>query len=100
MRAHAPGGGEKRGTCDHSVVEVVTDGVRFLADSVANELSRQGRRIPVVIHPQVAGGEGMTRPGAREGSRSLRLAGHIRSVAKSDARPACSMPVCVPLTLR
>lgn len=40
-------------TCSHSVVEVVTDDMPFLVDSVTNELSRQNRGIHVVIHPQV-----------------------------------------------
>lgn len=78
------------------LVGVVTDAMPWGAGSVANELSRQGRRIHVMIHPQVAGGEGMTSPRDRKGSGSLLLAGHIRSVAESDARPACSMPVFVP----
>ncbi|MEI5528348.1 hypothetical protein WB388_48245, partial [Streptomyces brasiliscabiei] len=40
-------------TCSHSVVEVVTDDMPFLVDSVTNELTRQGRGIHLVIHPQV-----------------------------------------------
>ncbi|MGO4424635.1 NAD-glutamate dehydrogenase, partial [Streptomyces sp. MCAF7] len=40
-------------TCSHSVVEVVTDDMPFLVDSVTNDLTRQGRGIHVVIHPQV-----------------------------------------------
>ena len=40
-------------TCSHTVVEVVTDDMPFLVDSVTNELTRQGRGIHVVIHPQV-----------------------------------------------
>ncbi|MDN3028704.1 NAD-glutamate dehydrogenase [Streptomyces sp. S.PB5] len=39
--------------CSHSIVEVVTDDMPFLVDSVTNELTRQGRGIHVVIHPQV-----------------------------------------------
>ncbi len=39
--------------CSHSVVEVVTDDMPFLVDSVTNELSRQGRGIHLVVHPQV-----------------------------------------------
>ncbi|NEE31645.1 NAD-glutamate dehydrogenase, partial [Streptomyces sp. SID7982] len=34
-------------------VEVVTDDMPFLVDSVTNELSRQDRGIHLVIHPQV-----------------------------------------------
>ncbi|MDQ3424565.1 MAG: NAD-glutamate dehydrogenase [Actinomycetota bacterium] len=37
----------------HSVVEIVTDDMPFLVDSVTMELSRQGRAIHVVVHPQL-----------------------------------------------
>lgn len=40
-------------TCSHTVVEVVTDDMPFLVDSVTNELSRQDRAIHVVVHPQM-----------------------------------------------
>jgi glutamate dehydrogenase len=36
----------------HSVVEVVTDDMPFLVDSVAMELTRQQRDVHLVIHPQ------------------------------------------------
>ena len=36
----------------HTVVQVVTDDMPFLVDSVSAELSRQGRSIRVVIHPR------------------------------------------------
>jgi glutamate dehydrogenase len=36
----------------HSVVQVVTDDMPFLVDSVSAELSQQGRSIRVVIHPR------------------------------------------------
>ncbi|MDT0445468.1 NAD-glutamate dehydrogenase [Streptomyces johnsoniae] len=39
--------------CSHTVVEIVTDDMPFLVDSVTNELSRQGRGIHLVIHPQI-----------------------------------------------
>jgi glutamate dehydrogenase len=52
-RVHTPTVEENGWTCSHSVVEVVTDDMPFLVDSVTNELSRQGRGIHVVIHPQV-----------------------------------------------
>ncbi|MBM7172299.1 NAD-glutamate dehydrogenase [Streptomyces sp. G44] len=54
VRVHTPTVEENGWTCSHSVVEVVTDDMPFLVDSVTNELSRQGRGIHVVIHPQVA----------------------------------------------
>ncbi|MER7399929.1 NAD-glutamate dehydrogenase [Streptomyces sp. NPDC000151] len=53
VRVHTPSVEENGWTCSHSVVEVVTDDMPFLVDSVTNELSRQGRGIHVVIHPQV-----------------------------------------------
>ncbi|HSV41655.1 MAG TPA: NAD-glutamate dehydrogenase, partial [Nocardioidaceae bacterium] len=37
----------------HTVVEVVTDDMPFLVDSVTMELSRQGRDVHVVVHPQL-----------------------------------------------
>lgn len=36
----------------HSVVQVVTDDMSFLVDSVSAELSQQGRSIRLVIHPR------------------------------------------------
>ncbi|MCF3104538.1 NAD-glutamate dehydrogenase [Streptomyces roseoverticillatus] len=53
VRAHTPTVEENGWTCSHSVIEVVTDDMPFLVDSVTNELSRQGRGIHVVIHPQM-----------------------------------------------
>ncbi|MFE7900566.1 NAD-glutamate dehydrogenase [Streptomyces sp. NPDC057424] len=52
VRVHTPTVEENGWTCSHSVVEVVTDDMPFLVDSVTNELTRQGRGIHVVIHPQ------------------------------------------------
>ncbi|MEU3266542.1 NAD-glutamate dehydrogenase [Streptomyces bacillaris] len=53
VRVHTPTVEENGWTCSHSIVEVVTDDMPFLVDSVTNELSRQGRGIHAVIHPQV-----------------------------------------------
>ncbi|MFE7752223.1 NAD-glutamate dehydrogenase [Streptomyces sp. NPDC057428] len=53
VRVHTPTVDENGWTSSHSVVEVVTDDMPFLVDSVTNELSRQGRGIHLVIHPQV-----------------------------------------------
>ncbi|MGW9498462.1 NAD-glutamate dehydrogenase [Streptomyces prasinus] len=53
VRVHTPTVEENGWTCSHSVVEVVTDDMPFLVDSVTNELTRQSRGIHVVIHPQV-----------------------------------------------
>ncbi|MFG2438903.1 NAD-glutamate dehydrogenase [Streptomyces sp. NPDC048508] len=52
VRVHTPTVEENGWTCSHSVVEVVTDDMPFLVDSVTNELSRQSRGIHVVVHPQ------------------------------------------------
>ncbi|MBC9725481.1 NAD-glutamate dehydrogenase [Streptomyces sp. TRM68367] len=51
VRVHTPTVEENGWTCSHTVVEVVTDDMPFLVDSVTNELTRQGRGIHVVIHP-------------------------------------------------
>ncbi|MGH3324157.1 MAG: NAD-glutamate dehydrogenase, partial [Streptomyces sp.] len=53
VRVHTPSVDENGWTCTHTVIEVVTDDMPFLVDSVTNELSRQHRGIHVVIHPQV-----------------------------------------------
>ncbi|GAA2695677.1 NAD-glutamate dehydrogenase [Streptomyces aculeolatus] len=53
VRVHTPTVEENGWTSSHSVVEVVTDDMPFLVDSVTNELSRQGRGIHLVIHPQI-----------------------------------------------
>ncbi|WP_059006808.1 NAD-glutamate dehydrogenase [Streptomyces specialis] len=53
VRVHTPTVEEMGWTCSHTVVEVITDDMPFLVDSVTNELSRQGRGIHLVIHPQV-----------------------------------------------
>ncbi|MFF0202112.1 NAD-glutamate dehydrogenase [Streptomyces sp. NPDC005017] len=53
VRVHTPTVEESSWASSHSVVEVVTDDMPFLVDSVTNELTRQGRGIHVVIHPQV-----------------------------------------------
>ncbi|MEV7737146.1 NAD-glutamate dehydrogenase [Streptomyces sp. NPDC088921] len=53
VRVYTPTVEENGWTCTHTVVEVVTDDMPFLVDSVTNELTRQGRGIHVVIHPQV-----------------------------------------------
>ena len=53
VRAYTPTVEENGWTCSHTVVEVVTDDMPFLVDSVTNELTRQNRGIHLVIHPQV-----------------------------------------------
>ncbi|MEV6107466.1 NAD-glutamate dehydrogenase [Streptomyces sp. NPDC051940] len=53
IKVHTPTVEENGWTSSHSVVEVVTDDMPFLVDSVTNELTRLGRGIHLVIHPQV-----------------------------------------------
>jgi glutamate dehydrogenase len=38
----------------HSVVEIVTDDMPFLVDSVTMELARQGRQVRGIVHPRLA----------------------------------------------
>src|SRR5690349_20757618 len=47
--SHADNGWSAGG---HSVVEIVTDDMSFLVDSVTMELARQQREIHLVVHPQ------------------------------------------------
>ncbi|MDH6577190.1 NAD-glutamate dehydrogenase [Kitasatospora sp. MAP5-34] len=54
VRVYTPTVEENGWSCGHTVVEVVTDDMPFLVDSVTNELTRQDRGIHVVIHPQLA----------------------------------------------
>jgi glutamate dehydrogenase len=53
VRVYTPTVDEMGWTCSHTVVEVVTDDMPFLVDSVTNELSRQERGIHIVVHPQM-----------------------------------------------
>ncbi|WP_129842309.1 NAD-glutamate dehydrogenase [Streptomyces sp. RFCAC02] len=53
VRVHTPTVEEMGWTSPHTVVEVITDDMPFLVDSVTSELSRQGRGIHLVVHPQV-----------------------------------------------
>ncbi|MFB6890524.1 NAD-glutamate dehydrogenase [Kitasatospora sp. NPDC056327] len=53
VRVHTPSVEENGWSCGHTVVEVITDDMPFLVDSVTNELSRQDRAIHIVIHPQL-----------------------------------------------
>jgi glutamate dehydrogenase len=53
VRVYTPTVEEMGWACSHTVVEVVTDDMPFLVDSVTNELSRLGRGIHLVIHPQI-----------------------------------------------
>jgi glutamate dehydrogenase len=53
VRVFTPTVDEYGWTSGHTVVEIVTDDMPFLVDSVTTELSRQERGIHLVVHPQV-----------------------------------------------
>ncbi|OEV03031.1 NAD-glutamate dehydrogenase [Streptomyces oceani] len=53
VRVYTPSVDENGWACTHTVIEIVTDDMPFLVDSVTNELSRQDRGIHAVIHPQI-----------------------------------------------
>jgi glutamate dehydrogenase len=52
VRVHTPNVEENGWQCSHTVVEVVTDDMPFLVDSVTNALTQANRAIHVVFHPQ------------------------------------------------
>ena len=52
-RVHARPWSRTAGRCGHSVIEIVTDDMPFLVDSVTAELSRQERAVHLVVHPQL-----------------------------------------------
>ncbi|MEV6013381.1 NAD-glutamate dehydrogenase [Streptomyces sp. NPDC051976] len=52
VRVHTPTVEENGWQCSHTVVEIVTDDMPFLVDSVTNALSQANRAIHVVVHPQ------------------------------------------------
>ncbi|MFJ5234230.1 NAD-glutamate dehydrogenase [Kitasatospora sp. NPDC088391] len=54
VRVSTPTVEENGWSCGHTVVEVVTDDMPFLVDSVTNELTRLDRAIHLVVHPQLA----------------------------------------------
>ena len=51
VRVHTPGEDTDGWSCGGPVVEIVTDDMPFLVDSVAAELTRLGRGLRLVIHP-------------------------------------------------
>jgi glutamate dehydrogenase len=53
VRVFTPSVDEHAWACGHTVVEIVTDDMPFLVDSVNAELSRLDRAIHLVVHPQV-----------------------------------------------
>ncbi|MEJ2579283.1 MAG: NAD-glutamate dehydrogenase, partial [Kineosporiaceae bacterium] len=53
VRVFTPTVDEHAWSCGHTVVEIVTDDMPFLVDSVSAELSRLDRGIHLVVHPQI-----------------------------------------------
>src|SRR5450631_3777870 len=53
VRVYTPTVEEDGWSCGHTVIEIVTDDMQFLVDSVISELSRQDRNVHLVVHPQL-----------------------------------------------
>ena len=53
VRVFTPTVEENGWSCGHTVIEIVTDDMPFLVDSVTAELSRQERAVHLVVHPQL-----------------------------------------------
>ena len=53
VRVFTPTIEEQGWACGHTVVEIVTDDMQFLVDSVIAELSRKNRSVHLVVHPQL-----------------------------------------------
>ncbi|MDO5710788.1 MAG: NAD-glutamate dehydrogenase, partial [Micrococcales bacterium] len=53
VRVFTPSVEQEGWATGHTVVEIVTDDMPFLVDSVSAELSRQGRAVHLVVHPQL-----------------------------------------------
>ena len=63
----------------HTVVEVVTDDMPFLVDSVTMELNEQNREVHMVVHPQILVRRDMT------GNLEEILAGDAQQADRADA---------------
>lgn len=53
VRVFTPSVEQEGWSTGHTVVEIVTDDMPFLVDSVTSELARQGRSVHLLVHPQV-----------------------------------------------
>ena len=53
VRVFTPTIEEQGWSCGHTVIEIVTDDMPFLVDSVTAELSRQEGTVHLVVHPQL-----------------------------------------------
>ena len=54
VRIFTPTVDEHGWSTGHTVLEIVTDDMPFLVDSVTAELSREERALHIVVHPQLA----------------------------------------------
>jgi glutamate dehydrogenase len=75
----------------HTVIEIVTDDMPFLVDSVTMELSRQGRSIDLMIHPVIrvrrderGALQQVLEPGAEAGDAIREWIMHVEVVCESD----------------
>ncbi|MBC7558842.1 MAG: NAD-glutamate dehydrogenase [Dermatophilaceae bacterium] len=53
VRVFSPTVEEEGWSCGHTVIEIVTDDMQFLVDSVISELARQDRAVHLIVHPQL-----------------------------------------------
>nr|WP_279579640.1 NAD-glutamate dehydrogenase domain-containing protein [Fodinicola feengrottensis] len=53
LRVHTPDPGQASWAGGHTLVEIVTDDMPFLVDSVTAELSRHDLNVHLVVHPQL-----------------------------------------------
>ena len=54
VRVFTPTVQEEGWSCGHTVIEIVTDDMPFLVDSVSSYLTHQGHAIHLIIHPVIA----------------------------------------------
>ena len=51
IRVYKPDPRKEGWTCDHTIIEIVTDDMPFLVDSVSSEMNRRGLTVHLVVHP-------------------------------------------------
>jgi glutamate dehydrogenase len=54
VRVFTPSIDEHGWSTGHTVIEIITDDMPFLVDSVSAEMGREGRALHLVVHPQLA----------------------------------------------
>ena len=84
VRVYTPTVEEHGWSSGHTVVEVVTDDMPFLVDSVTMALTRRDRAIHLVVHPQFV----VRRDIAGRAARGLRRRG-VRPRGRRDAGRSC-----------